>query len=116
MMAWHVRMAFFLFDAIARRYSILLGGPASKKSALETSKKRASSLYINGYETSKDRGLCAGEFSEGHNTRVLRNRKLRKVAGEERGSILCGVSLDWSSGVQNSCRTRANSRPTNWLR
>ena len=89
---------------------------ASKKSALETSKKRASSLYINGYETSKDRGLCAGEFSEGHNTRVLRNRKLRKVAGEERGSILCGVSLDWSSCVQNSCRTRANSRPTNWLR
>ena len=25
----------------------------------------ASSPYINGYETSKDRGLCAGEISEG---------------------------------------------------
>ena len=34
--------------------------------SVETSeKRRIQPRYINGYEASKDRGLCAGEISEG---------------------------------------------------
>ena len=87
---------------------ILLGGPVSKKSALETSKKRASSLYINGYETSKDRGLCAGEFSEGTIQGFCGTGSYEKLQVKKEGRS-CAV-FPWIGAV--ACRIRAEQEPT----
>ena len=83
---------------------------ASKKSALETSplKNAASSPCINGYETSKDRGLCAGEISEGTIQGFRGAGSYEKLQVKKEGRS-CAV-FPWIGAV--ACRIRAEQEPT----
>ena len=76
---------------------------------LSLSKKRASSPYIiNGYETSKDRGLCAGEISEG-TIRGFRGAGSYKKLQVKKEGRSCAV-FPWIGAV--ACRIRVEPEPT----
>ena len=67
-----------------------------------------SSPYINGYETSKDRGLCAGEISEGTIQGFRGAGSYEKLQVKKEGRS-CAV-FPWIGAV--ACRIRAEQEPT----
>ena len=65
-------------------------------------------LLQNGYETSKDRGLCAGEFSEGTIQGFCGTGSYEKLQVKKEGRS-CAV-FPWIGAV--TCRIRAEQEPT----
>ena len=71
-------------------------------------KNAASSPYINGYETSKDRGLCAGEISEGTIQGFRGAGSYEKLQVKKEGRS-CAV---FPSIGAVACRIRVEPEPT----